>query len=137
LLDTLETVDAIADQLGETEPVPLAQIRRIVKTLGAERAQAFVDQALQVETAGGMMLPDGSRRRTLGGTFFFLVRQAVSEAEREVIFPPRRPKPKPKPKGEAQQRESQPTPQQPKPMKISQFWLDLAAGKPLGPKWPK
>jgi hypothetical protein len=148
--DTLELVDTIAETLGETQPVPCAQIRRIVKTLGPERAQAFVDQAMLVEAAGGMMLPDGSRRRTPGGTFFFLVREGVSEEERLAIFPPRRPKPKQKgsatsshdasrskPSGGAQQREDQPTHEQPKPMKISQFWLDLAAGKPLGPKWPK
>lgn len=34
-------VATIADMLGETEPVPVAQIRRIVSVLGAERAQGY------------------------------------------------------------------------------------------------
>ena len=33
------------------------------------------------------MLPDGSRRRTLGGVFFQLLRKDVTPAERRVIFP--------------------------------------------------
>jgi hypothetical protein len=35
----VDVVATIADMLGETEPVPVAQIRRIVSVLGAERAQ--------------------------------------------------------------------------------------------------
>ncbi len=61
---------AIAAQLGETERIPQQTIWRCVRTLGPERAQAFVAQALEVEANGGMMVPDGSRTRTLGGIFF-------------------------------------------------------------------
>ncbi len=46
-----------------------------------ERAQAFVAQALEAEANGGMLIPDGSRRRTLGGIFFYLVRTHVSDDE--------------------------------------------------------
>jgi hypothetical protein len=59
----------------------------VVQVLGIERAQAIYEQAMEVEAAGGMMLPDGSRRRTPGGVFFKLVRDSASEAEREKIFP--------------------------------------------------
>jgi hypothetical protein len=62
----------IADQLGETEPTPLRQIRRMLHTIGPERTQTFVEQALAVEANGGMLLPDGSRKHTLGGVFFHL-----------------------------------------------------------------
>src|SRR3712207_4152715 len=72
---------AIAAQLGETERIPQQTIWRCVRVLGAERTQAFVAQALEVEANGGMLIPDGSRRRTLGGIFFYLVRTQVSDAE--------------------------------------------------------
>src|SRR3712207_5184876 len=77
----------LAAQLGETEKPPRAQIRQILQTIGPARTQAFVDQALEVEASGGMLLPDGSRKRTLGGVFFRLVRDQVSEAERRAIWP--------------------------------------------------
>ena len=78
----LHTVAAtIAAQLGETAPTPRATIWRTVRTLGPERAQAFVAQALKVEANGGMLIPDGSRKRTLGGIFFYLVRTQISDDE--------------------------------------------------------
>ncbi len=75
------TATAIAAQLGETAPGARATIWRTVRTIGSERAQAFVAQAQEIEANGGMMVPDGSRRRTLGGIFFYLVRTQVSDDE--------------------------------------------------------
>jgi hypothetical protein len=77
----------IAETLSERDPTPLKQIRRILQTIGAERTQALVAQALDIEANGGMLLPDGSRKRTLGGVFFRLVRDHVSEEERKAIWP--------------------------------------------------
>jgi hypothetical protein len=77
----------IAETLGEREAQPFAQIRRILQTIGPERTQAFVEQALDIEATGGMLLPDGSRKRTLGGIFFRIVRDQVSEEERKAIWP--------------------------------------------------
>ena len=77
----------IANALGEKEPGPRAQVGRVVRVLGIERAQAFYEQTLEVEAAAGMMLPDGSRRRTPGGVFFKLVRDSASKEERWRIFP--------------------------------------------------
>jgi hypothetical protein len=79
------TAAAIADQLGETAPGPRATIWRTVRTIGPERAQAFVAQALEVEANGGLLVPDGSRRRTLGGIFFYLVRTQISDEEAVAI----------------------------------------------------
>jgi hypothetical protein len=59
----------------------------MVRTIGPECAQAVVTQALEVEASGGMLLPDGSRKRTLSGVFFRLMRDQVSEAERRAIWP--------------------------------------------------
>ncbi len=81
-------VAAIAAQLGETEQLPRRQIARALTTLGEERVRALVARALAIEAQGGLMLSDGSRRRTLGGVFFQLLRKDVTPAERRAIFPP-------------------------------------------------
>ena len=65
----------IAALLNETAPDPRRQIRRIVAKLGPARAQALAQEALRIEAAGGQFIPDGSRRRTVGGIFFQLVKQ--------------------------------------------------------------
>jgi PHAX RNA-binding domain-containing protein len=77
----------IATTLGETEPVPLMHIRRIVQTLGPERALQLLEQAMATEARGGLMLLDGSRRRTPGGVFFRLVREQTTPTERNRIWP--------------------------------------------------
>ena len=48
---------AIAAQLGETLGGPLWQIRRVVQTLGAERARALLAETLAIEARGGLPLP--------------------------------------------------------------------------------
>ncbi len=80
----------IAAQLGETERGPLGQVGRVVGRLGAERGRAFLARTQEIEAAGGVMLPDSSRRRTAGGVFFHLVRTdpALSHEDRVYIFPP-------------------------------------------------
>ena len=67
-----ETAVMIADQLGETGEEPRAQILTIVRGLGRTQARALLQQALDLEASGGMMVLDGSRRRTLGGIYFHL-----------------------------------------------------------------
>src|SRR5260370_10822433 len=73
-----EVEQTIAEQLGETEPEPLQLLHKGVKKLGPEQALAFLKETQEIETQGGLLLPDGSRRRTLGGVFF-------------IWFAPRRP----------------------------------------------
>src|SRR6266516_1656079 len=63
----------IADRLGETEIPPRVRIKRIVQAIGRTQACALLEETLQIEAQGGMMLPNGSRRRTAGGVFFTLV----------------------------------------------------------------
>jgi len=80
----------IATALGETERGPLGQVGRVVGRLGADRARAVLTRTQEIEAAGGLLLPDGSRRRTPGGVFFHLVRadDTLNRAERVYIFPP-------------------------------------------------
>ena len=77
---------AIAAQLGEMLGGPIGQIRRVLQRLGAERAWALLAEALAIEARGGMVLPDGSRRRTAEGIFFHLVREQTTGQERQAIF---------------------------------------------------
>lgn len=93
--DIRRVADQIAAQLGERATPPVLQIRRIVKVLGVERAQAFAREALAVEANGGLLVPDGSRRRTPGGVFFHLVKAQVKARERWLLF--RRPPPRTRP----------------------------------------
>jgi len=86
-VDTEPVVAQIAAALAETTAFAIAQIRRIVATLGPDGAQAVVAEAQRIEAAGGMLIPDGSRRRTLGGVFFALVRAQLTPAQRLVVFP--------------------------------------------------
>ena len=80
----------IAAQLGETERGPLGQVGRVVGRLGADRARTFLARTQEIEAAGGLLLPDGSRRRTPGGVFFHLVRadDTLNREDRVSIFPP-------------------------------------------------
>jgi hypothetical protein len=88
-----ETAANIAQQLGETDPIPQEQIRRIVERLGAEAALTLLRETREIEAQGGMLLPDRSRRRTPGGVFFYLVRSRTSKKDRAFIWPPARPFP--------------------------------------------
>lgn len=74
----------IAQALGESN---VGLIRAIVETIGIERAQSLLGKALVVEAAGGMMTKDNSRRRSPGGVFFALAREAVTEAQRQELWP--------------------------------------------------
>jgi cold shock CspA family protein len=79
-------VARIAEALGETEPQPLEQLRRIIGRLGLARVEELLARVEEIEAAGGMPVPDGSRRRTRGGVFFAVVRQSIPRKERGGLF---------------------------------------------------
>lgn len=83
--------EQIALVLGETEVEPRKTIYRAVKKLGRDQALLFVERALEIERTGGLMLPDESRRRTVGGVFFFLIKTEVPADVTRHIFPLRLP----------------------------------------------
>lgn len=84
---------SIAERLGEREPQALGLIRRIMYELGPEETLRFVEQAQALYDQGTLLTEDGSRRRTLGGGFFYLIKQHLREQGRtealEVLFPRR------------------------------------------------
>jgi hypothetical protein len=87
----------IAEQLGESAPQAVALIGRILRQLGVEETRLLAAQAIATEQAGGMLTDDGSRRRTVGGIFFVLVKQHLHTTGRteleQSLFPRRRARP--------------------------------------------
>jgi hypothetical protein len=80
----------IIKTLGEKQAKPIAQVHNIVRLCGHPFAEIMLETAIAIEDDGGMMTQDGKRSRTLGGIFFFLVRGALPDDLRHIIFPDRR-----------------------------------------------
>ena len=99
----------LAQALGETEQAAQEQLQRIVWALGQAQCYQLLEQTLQVEHNGGMMLRDGSRRRTTGGVFFHLAFSTGQPQKGRQLERPVYKKPK-KEKQAQQQPVSQPAP---------------------------
>jgi hypothetical protein len=108
-MNRTEAVQTIARKLGEVERKPRNTIKAIVKILGTEKALAYCERALEVERQGGMLTRDGSRRRTPGGVFFYLVSRSNNKRVKK-LFPPRKPAPAPPETPPAGQEQQQPQP---------------------------
>jgi hypothetical protein len=89
-MDTDEAVKTIAHTLGESEPAPLQQLQAVVNILGSEQALALCEKAVEMEQQGGMLTKDGTRRKTVGGIFFYLVRGSGNKAVKKLWPPPRK-----------------------------------------------
>jgi len=87
--ESLPLPEQIAQALGETEPEPIRQIEQLVRVLGDDPTRALLLETLQVEASGGMLIGDGSRRRTPGGTFFKIARDKLTNEQLLVVFGPR------------------------------------------------
>jgi hypothetical protein len=81
----------IAEALKETDELPRSQIAKVVKVLGPEEALGLLAEVERIESDGGMLVPDGGRRRTPGGVFFHLARQRLPRPHRYSIFAPKAP----------------------------------------------
>ena len=77
------TAGAIAKVLHESCYIVIA---RALKVLGPERCIELLTEALLIEHQGGMLLKDGSKRRSLGGTFLQLCKERSTPEERRAIF---------------------------------------------------
>ena len=77
----------IAEKLEEKESAPCRQILRVVRICGMGFARTILEEALKLEEAGGLMVLDGSRRRTKGGVFFYVGRGRMTYEVQGAIFP--------------------------------------------------
>lgn len=59
-------------------------IENVVKTLGEAMAIRFLNESLTIESAGGLMTTNGSRRRSPGGVFFHLVQTSKNVTKEQV-----------------------------------------------------
>ena len=91
-MDRTEAVQTIAQKLGEVEREPLKKLKAVVKILGPDKGLALCEKALEVEQQGGMLTQDGTRRRTPGGVFFYLVRGSNNKKVHK-LWPQRTPEP--------------------------------------------
>lgn len=81
-----ETVFRISETLGEDDDQPIVTIERIVNRFGVDFALEVLDEALELESRGGLMVQDGTRRRSLGGVFFYLIRGRIPLKDTIKIF---------------------------------------------------
>jgi hypothetical protein len=62
------------------------QLCRALYVLGQLRVLAALEAALTIEQEGGLLTRDGMRRRTPGGTFFYVLRAGLSSRQRWAIW---------------------------------------------------
>lgn len=72
--------------LNETNTGPIGSIVGIMHICGLRFTLRMYKQALEIEAGGGLMVPDGSRRRTPGGVFFYCVRLYLTPPMKEYLF---------------------------------------------------
>lgn len=82
-----EHARTIADQLNENNGRAIKQIETLIEHMGADYVQKYVKKTEQIEAKGGMKTDDGARRRTKGGVFFYIIKVAVPEDVRKIVFP--------------------------------------------------
>jgi phosphorylated adapter RNA export protein len=77
----------IAEKLSEAENSSIRKIKRLIRIMGDNFVNSVLEESLKLETQGGLMTLDGSRRRTLGGVFFYLAKGKLDKETRQKIFP--------------------------------------------------
>lgn len=103
----------LINRLGETADDPKRQLQNLVQYCGPAFAEILYEETLEVEARDGLLVRDGSRRRTTGGVFFHLARLYLANKMQKAIFyikpvdkdnpRPRKEKPAGKPAGDRPQ----------------------------------
>ncbi|KAG8230478.1 hypothetical protein J437_LFUL013519 [Ladona fulva] len=85
-----EVAKDIAAKLNEEKEdlITVLSTVKVVRILGKERSIGLFDRTKKIEEDGGMTTLQGSRRRTPGGIFLFLLKQDhnISQKEKQIIF---------------------------------------------------
>jgi hypothetical protein len=82
-LTKTELAEFIADELCETDPEPIARIAEFVVQLKQTPAFNLLRKVNELEAAGGVLVRDGSRRKTPGGLWLMLAGRRVQFLEKE------------------------------------------------------
>ena len=85
--DIQKETQKIAEALGEKDKGAIGQIALLIEKCGLALVQKVTEETEKIEVAGGMKTHDGKRRRTKGGTFFFIVKGRIDAKTRQEIFP--------------------------------------------------
>jgi hypothetical protein len=84
----LTFVRSVFDMLGETSPPVFFRLHLVVRALGAPRVITLLKQTIAIEEQGGLMVLNGSRRRTPGGVFFQLAKEQYQDILPARFFRP-------------------------------------------------
>jgi hypothetical protein len=76
----------LADVLNERKPHVIYQLVRSVRELGSNAAYDLAARALFLEATGGVMIHNGTRRHTVGGLFFRLVKAEIDDDQYLRVF---------------------------------------------------
>jgi hypothetical protein len=81
-----EMVQSVLAALNETDEIPCYQLTTMMRMFGEEFISCLLREAQAIEDAGGLMVQDGSRRRTFGGVYFYLARQYIRGSAWPLVF---------------------------------------------------
>lgn len=92
-LKTPDVAETIAEQLRERSYPAAVLIKKIIQYLGIETINDLVKEAKEIFFADGLWSEDEQRKRTLGGVFFFLVKQKIPRKDWLAMSKPKANKP--------------------------------------------
>ncbi|XP_078253126.1 phosphorylated adapter RNA export protein [Rhinoraja longicauda] len=80
-----DSPDKISEEIAHRLREPkTALIHRVVKAIGKKKAIELLTQTTEVEQNGGLMIVDGSRRRTPGGVYLQLLKSTPSITQDQI-----------------------------------------------------
>lgn len=82
-----EYAQEVAKALDENDEQPISQIEQLIEHLGRDFVQQHLEEAQKIEEKGGIKTDDNKRKRTLGGSFFYIIKPKMDEDIRQQIFP--------------------------------------------------
>jgi RNA recognition motif-containing protein len=99
--------EQIADNLQENDANARRQILDVVRFCGIIFAERLYQEALRVNSEGGLIIPESGLRRTIGGVFFKLSKDRMASRMRWFIFRPPEHKKEKKEKPQGEQKPAQ------------------------------
>ncbi|XP_013193540.1 phosphorylated adapter RNA export protein [Amyelois transitella] len=82
---TEDSIDGVASDIAvKLDEEKKDLIARIVQVIGAHKAMEIYKETQRVEADGGMLVVNGTRRRTPGGVYFFLLKRDVDISQEMV-----------------------------------------------------